>query len=155
MDTLPIWCDGCNQESEIIVNSYEYPVFVVCQNCNAETANVWCPKCQMGGQFIRNIEEKPTKWRCAECNTIYELPEDFYARKIYLPNNRSFDTFAPAPQNKQFYLTQKDIFEVSSFLFFILVIFLLSFPPDIYMQMGIGWSVIALFAFLLRFIRFV
>lgn len=82
MHNIPVWCDGCNQQGEISVKSFEDPVFVVCGNCGEETAEVWCPQCQMGGQYIRNIKKRPTSWNCSDCGTVYRLPNDFYDKPV-------------------------------------------------------------------------
>ena len=82
--TIPMWCDGCEQQGEIYVNSPEESVFVICENCGYETADVWCPKCGMGGEYIRNVEDRPKSWACPKCRTRYRLPVDFYEHPVSL-----------------------------------------------------------------------
>jgi hypothetical protein len=88
-ESIPIWCEGCNQQGYIFVDDPERPCFVVCQNCQSETSQVWCSKSGMGGAFVDNLVVRPHHWQCPDCATEYRLPKDFYEEPVALiPENQ-------------------------------------------------------------------
>ncbi len=83
-EMIPVWCDNCEKQGEIVLGSFEESAFVICEVCGYETAEVWCPNCEMGGQYIRNVEDRPKSWSCPECKTSYKLPDTFYETPVPL-----------------------------------------------------------------------
>jgi hypothetical protein len=83
-DFLPIWCEQCNAQGYIFVDSIETPYFVTCKECGQETSEVFCPKCKMGGEYVKGIKDRPTSWICPGCSNEYSLPTTFYEHPVPL-----------------------------------------------------------------------
>ncbi len=164
---LSLWCDGCRQDGFIYVNDTDDPIFVLCQNCQEETAQVWCSNCQMGGQLFDNVKERPNEWACSDCKSVYTLPDDFYSHITYLEvpnlnkpkknskNKKPFIKNATVitSSDRTIYLTRKDFFVVGIYLFLALIGLIMFSQSLSTVEFISVWIGLAIFAFGLRAAR--